>query len=506
MLSFCVKCSILLAIWITSFAEVNLPRTNAVQLSSFGEIDDDPVPYTAGEIVDGISTANGLSIDCNNKFCKMMEYAVSCKAIGLDQKKICARYILGYKFACPVFPVPQDVVDAPSVCIPDLLAIAPIIIQGAAGLQQLIGPYLNTSDFDTTTCGRRCYQNYQYASHDFYYSCRQELNATKAPIATALLNYQEFRNQACSLDPATGANCYASITSLTDGSVPVDIFDFTCNYLGVPAQNNFVMGQVCSKLAPFGCCAATGISMLFQNQIGGLAAAGSGGSVDPKFFPPCLLQYLKDSCPQVALTEFCTNGSIATTSTVLGSVVIPRVDSQAPGVYEFPNVYNKTSVLTLMGIISQVLVTYGFGGSPYNFVKDTPFQVQITDYIYYNGTVALTPTGGQMYSSPYGGDYDAATSGNFTFQLVMQDVNASTAQALYALLANPQFAQTVGYVYTGQSPNAATGQVDSFPYFFDANPLDVGTAAFGASHAPWLVTLGITALATLLLFSSGRKY
>lgn len=56
--------------------------------------------------------------------------------------------------------------------------------------------------FQTTSCGRRCYQNYQYASNDFYQTCYTEImsNVTVQahyPIATKIMNFQQFRNQAC---------------------------------------------------------------------------------------------------------------------------------------------------------------------------------------------------------------------------------------------------------------------------------------------------------------------
>lgn len=68
---------------------------------------------------------------------------------------------------------------------------------GAAGLQQLIGPYLDPTDFSTDTCGRTCFQNYQNASHAFYSTCRPQLNETLVPLAFAIQNFQEYRNQAC---------------------------------------------------------------------------------------------------------------------------------------------------------------------------------------------------------------------------------------------------------------------------------------------------------------------
>lgn len=64
-------------------------------------------------------------------------------------------------------------------------------------LPLVLAPYLNTTDFSTDTCGRRCYQSYQYATHDFYATCRPQINATVIKLASAMSAFQEFRNQAC---------------------------------------------------------------------------------------------------------------------------------------------------------------------------------------------------------------------------------------------------------------------------------------------------------------------
>lgn len=72
-----------------------------------------------------------------------------------------------------------------------------LIRSGTNGLQKLLGPYLNATDYATDTCGRTCFQHYQNTTHDFYANCRSQLNATYVPLATAISNFQEYRNQAC---------------------------------------------------------------------------------------------------------------------------------------------------------------------------------------------------------------------------------------------------------------------------------------------------------------------
>lgn len=45
---------------------------------------------------------------------------------------------------------------------------------------------------------RHCFQNYQFASNDFYYSCGTELSTAHGyNLTTELFIFQTFRNQAC---------------------------------------------------------------------------------------------------------------------------------------------------------------------------------------------------------------------------------------------------------------------------------------------------------------------
>jgi hypothetical protein len=64
--------------------------------------------------------------------------------------------------------------------------------------------------------------------------------------------------------------------------------------------------------------------------------------------------------------------------------------------------------------------------------------------------VPLTPSDGSQYQ-PYGGDYTAAVAGNFTYQVVVQDLNATGAALVYAALRNPQFQGALNLAYTGTS-------------------------------------------------------
>jgi hypothetical protein len=103
-----------------------------------------------------------------------------------------------------------------------------------------------------------------------------------------------------------------------------------------------------------------------------------------------LTKYLKDGpcgpLGNVDLQNYCSNGSIASTTVVTGTLFMPRNPAPPPGVYPFPNVYSKSAVLNLQGAVTAGLAYYqGFTAYPYLFNKKQPLQVQIVDYTYYAG-------------------------------------------------------------------------------------------------------------------------
>lgn len=51
-------------------------------------------------------------------------------------------------------------------------------------------------DFKSDNCGRHCFQNFQYATHDFYSTCRAQTSAL-VPFVSLMSAFQEYRNQAC---------------------------------------------------------------------------------------------------------------------------------------------------------------------------------------------------------------------------------------------------------------------------------------------------------------------
>jgi hypothetical protein len=66
------------------------------------------------------------------------------------------------------------------------------------------------------------------------------------------------------------------------------------------------------------------------------------------------------------------------------------------------------------------------------------------------GMVPLTPTDGSV-AQPYGSDYAQAVAGNFTFQITCQDLDETTAAALYAALNGQYFKAGLNFAYTSKN-------------------------------------------------------
>lgn len=87
-----------------------------------------------------------------------------------------------------------------------------------------------------------------------------------------------------------------------------------------------------------------------------------------------------------------------------------------------------------------------------------------------NGVTPLTPANGLAYS-PVGGDYTAANSAQISYQIVNQDLDATTAATLTAVLNNAAFYVALSRVSTGSlllqsSPMFASLICSSFFFFF----------------------------------------
>lgn len=142
---------------------------------------------------------------------------------------------------------------------------------------------------------------------------------------------------------------------------------------------------------------------------------------------------------------------------------------------------------------------------------------------------------------PYGSDYTAANTpavggfGLFTFQIVNQDLNATTSAALFSALTSPTFSQKVSFYLTSksislhsvisscayvtylifvslqlsilgfQSGTAVQATATQAPVIFEPTPLVFENAAGSVSAhkgVQWLVTLGLTLGASVMLMRS----
>lgn len=190
-------------------------------------------------------------------------------------------------------------------------------------------------------------------------------------------------------------NCYETVTILAksaqqDPTAP-NILDFTCAYTTNSTINYGIQSGTCAELSKYGCCATTGITIVHQNQLAVLQSA-MNTSTPPDFtvFPPCLMRFLHSSaCPGVQLMNYCSNGSIATTSAMTGSIFIANNDPPEGEAPPFPDVYNKSSTIQLQAVLTNALVNANpaFQGPPYYLNPQYPFQIQIIDYVYYDGTI-----------------------------------------------------------------------------------------------------------------------
>lgn len=234
--------------------------------------------------------------------------------------------------------------------------------------------------------------------------------------------------------------------------------DFTCNYFNLnstvydatkASENNAYFAQVCQKTSALGCCFSNGIFSLTQAQL---------NQNNPVVVPPCLQHYLYTQCAAVDHMNFCFNGSVANTTTLLGQISVPYVPPGSGQKVNFPNMYDKNTVLQLQALVMTAgEFALGLGVQPYIFNALYPFQIQYINFEYYNGSgVLLTPSNGSMYYPPQG-DYQEAvdTSGKLivTYQIVVQNVNSTEqAEFLQTQLSSPTFNTLVSSAFMAFNP------------------------------------------------------
>jgi hypothetical protein len=69
-------------------AKINLPQPKHIQIESLTpfdaplDVNGEPVNFAGAIVIDGVSQTNHMDMNCNNKFCSMMEYAVVSKLLS----------------------------------------------------------------------------------------------------------------------------------------------------------------------------------------------------------------------------------------------------------------------------------------------------------------------------------------------------------------------------------------------------------------------------------------
>ena len=468
---------------------------------------------------------HGLNETCNNALCEFMETALSCKGLGFHLSKICAQYILGFVYNCPIFPAPGDLFEAPSVCINEIAALLPPslvsglvnkktvsmekndssaeaidlnsaadsntdyadAIQGALGASLAssltfsnVRKYL-ASDF-SQNCQRRCFQSYIEQGNNFYASCSGELvkfvdkasnTNLQYPLPYLLENFQFFRNQVCA-ENKNGTNCFSTIQQFLpspDKPKPfVNIFQYDCKWDDDNGFNNLVFENICLNLQPVGCCFGNQVAMLAQSQTN--QSAMKDHSLI-RMFQPCLLRNLALTCQQyLNPRSFCTKGANGNISTITGSIVMGPTRALRDKV-TLVNVYDENDIVFFQGVLSMNLLW-----NDQSITQTASLQVEILNYAYFNSTIdeqssatQLTPSSGELYV-PYRGDFTDAKSARYDFQITLQGLTQEEADDIYVELTTNQVCSQDGsgilrYLY---GEGAKCVNVSSSATLFRAEP------------------------------------
>jgi len=428
----------------------------------------------------------GLNETCNNAVCELMETALSCKGLGFHLSKICAQYILGFLYNCPVFPAPSELFNAPSVCIGELAALLPPSIVGllpvkseapvdadgststaqssmehmlktmgdseeteghqvGAGIADSltftnIRKYL-ASDF-TENCNRRCFQKYIGQATDFYQTCSVELlpfvnrtnnKNTEYPIPYLLEGFEDFRNQVCA-QTQNGTNCFSTVQQFLpspDKKPDINIFRYDCQWFPENDFNTLVFDGICTQLKDVGCCFGNQVAMYAQSQTNQSANKHHDAI---HMFQPCLLKNMAATCSEfLDPTTFCTKGANGNITTIRGSTVMEEAGRRTlPKDKKILNVYDENKVVEFQGVMSLELLWESTDPTAM-----ASLQVEVLNYAYYNSTIAnmspetlLTPANGTLYY-PYTWDYLSATSVRIDWQFVLQGRDLAQSEYFY---------------------------------------------------------------------------
>ena len=170
--------------------------------------------------------------------------------------------------------------------------------------------------------------------------------------------------------------------------------------------------------------------------------------------PPCVARYLSINCPNVSLSaSYCTTGMNSDTTISQGMITFNKVPvgsaayKTPPGL---PSVYSEQSILVLQGVISTALLsTYNSANYPYKQIL-LPLNIEISNYMYYNGTTPLTPSDGIAYTNK--SDYLDANRAVFYFNVVTVYGNVTKMNYNTQFLSSPYFMGAITTAY-GLTPN-----------------------------------------------------
>lgn len=220
-------------------------------------------------------------------------------------------------------------------------------------------------------------------------------------------------------------------------------------------------------LSQGGCCYANDVIMLNSMDQG---------------FPPCMNRYMSQQCPDASYTDLCITGTNSNTTMISASVNLTF------GYPNLPDMYNKSQVFTLEGILIALMILGGAQGNPLNTI--------ITDYEYYyeNGTVIPAfDANGNLNTD----DYTAGVAGGvFNYNIYFGvSVTETEAQSYLATMMSQNYADFVGNAYS--QPDKAFVTVNASSYQFNmAEPFD--TAHSGAAAV--LPSSGLAGIMTVLTF------
>lgn len=379
---------------------------------------------------------------------------------------------MGALFPCPIFPSPEELTDAPSICLPNLLSFASL--SNPNNTLDLM-PGVNHS----SECYMECYQEYLVNALNFYDSCTDELAALPpglCPViknpALPLANMQTYRAQTCckcctyhilacsqfshantcfahcSASNEVDYNCLSSIIDNfgTNQSGKPDLFDYSCP---MPAQNYAMIAQMFA--ADLCCFANENAVLVSMNQV----------------YPPCFMNYMATSAVPADASYFCVNGTLRDMGTVEVSVNMKFTTG-------LPDMNNELSTQTLRGTMMSVTQVTG----------TNPSQITVLKYTYFSDaaqTVEVPTIAG-------------ATSGVFTSLVMISSSENSTWAAVADAMSAPSYGPTLCGAYQ-QDPSLCSSSIIADDYFA-ASPWDLSAAP---STMPQLWLLAMLVITSMLL-------